>query len=125
MKTFSKIIAIVSIFATMALLSACTPSSSADMKKRYEENGYNVTVIIAESDNNETISWKLTATPKSESVAGAIGNIGKVVTATCYKDKAKAQEAYDALSDVDADKKLISGAVVVVGFDAESVKIAK
>lgn len=125
MKAFTRIIAVISIVATMALLSACTPTSSADMKKRYEKNGYEVTVIIAESDNNDTISWKLTAIPKSESISGIIGNAGKIVTATCYKDKAKAQEAYDALKDVDADKKLISGAVVVVGFDAESVKIAK
>lgn len=125
MKKFVKIMAVISIVATIALLSACTPSSSKSMKKRYEKNDYEVTVVISEDDNNETISWQIVAKPKSDSILGGIASITKTVTATCYKDKADAQDAYDALKDVPEENKLISGKVVVAGFSAESVKIAK
>ncbi len=127
MKKLAKILSLsLALVMCAVILTACgSPTKLEDMKKRYEDKDYKVVVIVSEKDNNETIKWSMTATPKADSVLGAAGSLAKTVTVTCYKNKEDAQKAYDALKDVAEENKHLSGTVVATGANAEGVKIAK
>ena len=127
MKKLAKILSLsLALIMCAVVLTACgSPTKLEDMKKRYEDKGYTVTVLVEEKDNNETVKWSISAMPKADSLTGVVGSLTKSATVTCYKNKDDAQEAYFDLTDVAEENKYLSGTVVVVGFDAESVNIAK
>ncbi len=127
MKKLAKILSLsLALVMCAVILTACgSPTKLEDMKKRYEDKNYEVAVLISENDNNETIKWSMTATPKPDSLLGAAESLAKTVTVTCYKNNDDAKAAYDKLTDVAEENKLLSGPVLVFGKNAEGVKIAK
>ena len=93
MKKFITVAAMVILAVVLAtMLMACTPSADS-LKKKYEDKGYEVTVL--EGEDLDDITGGASEYGELEYMLSAVNEDGDSVSIVCFKNSEDAKKAYD------------------------------